>query len=94
MQGGGLPLCLLAIALAVVWTNIWNFMDGIDGIAASQAAIWGGALAAFAGAGPLYEELQLSTPRREMSGHRRGVPRFRPRFFPNAGPISPRARCA
>lgn len=30
---------LSALALALVLVNVWNFMDGIDGIAASQAAI-------------------------------------------------------
>jgi len=53
IQGGSLPMCAFAFALALVWTNIWNFMDGIDGIAASQAAIWGGALALMAPAEPL-----------------------------------------
>ncbi len=34
------PMLFLAvIAMAVVLINVWNFMDGIDGIAASQAAI-------------------------------------------------------
>lgn len=28
-----------AFALAMVLTNVWNFMDGIDGLAASQAAL-------------------------------------------------------
>lgn len=30
-------LCLMAAVAALVLVNIWNFMDGIDGIAASQA---------------------------------------------------------
>jgi Fuc2NAc and GlcNAc transferase len=37
-------------ALGIAWTlNLFNFMDGIDGIAASEAAfvVWGGALLAF-----------------------------------------------
>jgi UDP-N-acetylmuramyl pentapeptide phosphotransferase/UDP-N-acetylglucosamine-1-phosphate transferase len=44
------PLFLLALPLAflyvVVVTNVYNFMDGIDGLAASQAVIAGAALAA------------------------------------------------
>jgi UDP-N-acetylmuramyl pentapeptide phosphotransferase/UDP-N-acetylglucosamine-1-phosphate transferase len=41
-------LALLAFGLALVLTNIWNFMDGIDGIAATQAILVAGAVA-FAG---------------------------------------------
>jgi UDP-N-acetylmuramyl pentapeptide phosphotransferase/UDP-N-acetylglucosamine-1-phosphate transferase len=41
---------LLAVPLAFIWiavlTNVYNFMDGIDGLAASQAIIAGLALAA------------------------------------------------
>ena len=36
---GQLPAALIAFALAMVLVNIWNFMDGIDGIAAMQALI-------------------------------------------------------
>ncbi|AXK71714.1 lipopolysaccharide biosynthesis protein [Lysobacter sp. TY2-98] len=32
-------LFALTLGLAVVLVNVWNFMDGIDGIAASQAAL-------------------------------------------------------
>ena len=32
--------------------NVWNFMDGIDGLAASQAAIAAAGLALVLGAGP------------------------------------------
>lgn len=32
-------LALAAFALALVLVNVWNFMDGIDGLAASQALI-------------------------------------------------------
>lgn len=36
----GDPLtALVAFALSVGLTNVWNFMDGIDGLAASQAAL-------------------------------------------------------
>lgn len=43
----GAPLWLLALALLapLVLTNVWNFMDGIDGLATSQAAIAGLAFA-------------------------------------------------
>lgn len=38
-------LSLLAVLAALALTNIWNFMDGINGIAASQALLLGIALA-------------------------------------------------
>lgn len=38
-------LSVLAVALVLVLTNVWNFMDGINGIAASQALLLGLALA-------------------------------------------------
>jgi UDP-N-acetylmuramyl pentapeptide phosphotransferase/UDP-N-acetylglucosamine-1-phosphate transferase len=41
-------VALVAFGLALVLTNIWNFMDGIDGIAATQAILVAGAVA-FAG---------------------------------------------
>lgn len=37
--GAGPWPALSALALALVLVNVWNFMDGIDGIATSQAAI-------------------------------------------------------
>lgn len=40
-----------AFVLAIGLTNVWNFMDGIDGLAASQCALVAGAAAAFL-AGP------------------------------------------
>lgn len=46
---GDLPLALAAFVAAMVLTNIWNFMDGINGIAASQAALVGGGLMAAVG---------------------------------------------
>lgn len=39
MQGGSWLAAVLAWGLAVSMTNIWNFMDGINGLAASQAAL-------------------------------------------------------
>ncbi len=37
-------LSLLALVLVLVLTNVWNFMDGINGMAASQALLLGLAL--------------------------------------------------
>src|SRR5690606_23140662 len=37
----------------LVLVNIWNFMDGIDGIAAGQALVVAGAWALLAGQGPV-----------------------------------------
>ena len=39
--------------LALVLVNVWNFMDGIDGLAGSQALVAAAAYALFAGAGPV-----------------------------------------
>lgn len=39
LQGASAWHCLAAAALALVLVNAWNFMDGIDGLAASQAAL-------------------------------------------------------
>lgn len=44
---GDLRWTLAAFALSIVLTNVWNFMDGIDGLAASQAALAAGATAVF-----------------------------------------------
>lgn len=43
--GGQLASALFAFVLAMVLVNIWNFMDGIDGIAALQALVVAGACA-------------------------------------------------
>lgn len=37
--GAGIAVTLLAFAAVPVLVNVWNFMDGIDGLAASQAAL-------------------------------------------------------
>lgn len=42
---GDLWLALFAVVLVLVLTNVWNFMDGINGLAASQALLLGLALA-------------------------------------------------
>ncbi len=39
MASGNVWLGLLALALAMILTNVWNFMDGINGLAASQALL-------------------------------------------------------
>ncbi|MEO6102350.1 MAG: lipopolysaccharide biosynthesis protein, partial [Pseudoxanthomonas sp.] len=43
---------IFAFVLIVVMVNVWNFMDGINGLAASQAAIAAVGLALVLGAGP------------------------------------------
>lgn len=52
MQGAGPPGMALAFALAVGLVNVWNFMDGVDGLAASQGLLCAAALLALA-AGPV-----------------------------------------
>ncbi len=47
-HSGNVWASLLAFALALVLTNIWNFMDGINGIAATQAVLVALALALMA----------------------------------------------
>ena len=39
MATGSAWLAVAACVLAMVLTNVWNFMDGIDGLAASQAVL-------------------------------------------------------
>jgi UDP-N-acetylmuramyl pentapeptide phosphotransferase/UDP-N-acetylglucosamine-1-phosphate transferase len=46
---GNLFLALVAFATVMVLTNVWNFMDGINGIAASQAALVAAGLSVVAG---------------------------------------------
>lgn len=38
-------LAVIALAAAMILTNVWNFMDGINGLAATQAAIVSAAIA-------------------------------------------------
>jgi UDP-N-acetylmuramyl pentapeptide phosphotransferase/UDP-N-acetylglucosamine-1-phosphate transferase len=47
--GGQFALALFAFVLAMVLVNIWNFMDGIDGIAVLQALVVAGVCALLAG---------------------------------------------
>lgn len=51
LSWGQVLLAAAAFALALVLTNVWNFMDGIDGIASSQAALVA-AVVAWAAPGP------------------------------------------
>lgn len=39
LQGAGLPAVLAALVLVPVLVNAWNFMDGIDALAVSQALL-------------------------------------------------------
>lgn len=52
-QGGGGLLAAAAFCIALVLVNVWNFMDGIDGLAASQAILVASGYAAYAGFGPI-----------------------------------------
>ncbi|GHB94620.1 MraY family glycosyltransferase [Thermomonas carbonis] len=45
LQDAGVPALLAALVLVPVLVNAWNFMDGIDGLAASQALLCGVGLA-------------------------------------------------
>jgi UDP-N-acetylmuramyl pentapeptide phosphotransferase/UDP-N-acetylglucosamine-1-phosphate transferase len=53
MAGSGLLAASLAFVLVLSLVNIWNFMDGIDGLAASQAGLAALGYALFAGSGPV-----------------------------------------
>ena len=46
---GDLPAAIIAFVAVMLLTNIWNFMDGINGIAASQAALVAAGLALLLG---------------------------------------------
>ena len=47
-SGAGVGVTLLALGAVPVLVNVWNFMDGIDGLAASQAALAASAYALLA----------------------------------------------
>jgi UDP-N-acetylmuramyl pentapeptide phosphotransferase/UDP-N-acetylglucosamine-1-phosphate transferase len=51
--GAGPGVAAAGFVLALALVNVWNFMDGIDGLAASQALVAAVAYALFAGAGPV-----------------------------------------
>lgn len=58
--GGDWAVALVAFAACVSLTNVWNFMDGINGLAASQAAIAAFAFAALAADGRALVPLALA----------------------------------
>ena len=45
LQGAGLPAVVASLVLVPILVNAWNFMDGIDGLAASQTLLCAIALA-------------------------------------------------
>lgn len=53
LHGAGLdvPTCVVLGVTAVVLVNVWNFMDGINGLAASQAALVAATAAVLVGPG-------------------------------------------
>lgn len=59
-DGAGPAWTLVAFALCVGLVNVWNFMDGINGLAASQAALAALALACWLPAGPATAALLLA----------------------------------
>ena len=59
-EGGSVAGSLIGFVAAMVLVNVWNFMDGIDGIATTQAILAGIAYAVFAwGAPPAWLALGL-----------------------------------
>ena len=50
---GAVMPALVAFVLVMVLVNVWNFMDGIDGLATSQAALVAGGLALALGSGSM-----------------------------------------
>lgn len=49
LSGSGGTVAIAVFALSLVLINVWNFMDGIDGLATSQAALVAAAFAWLAG---------------------------------------------
>lgn len=49
LGGAGSVICMMGFALAMVLINVWNFMDGINGLATSQALLCGMTLALLPG---------------------------------------------
>ena len=61
LSGRSVPVALLAGGSALVLVNVWNFMDGIDGIAGTQAVLVFAFLGATAGGGlPVHLGLAFS----------------------------------
>ncbi len=53
VAGAGSVSALLGFIAALALVNVWNFMDGIDGIATTQALLVAAAIAVAVGAGPV-----------------------------------------
>ena len=60
LSGASGDIALIALFSALVLTNVWNFMDGIDGIAASQAILVTSALIVLSGGSVLAIHLGLA----------------------------------
>lgn len=54
LEGGAREDMATAFVAAVVLANVWNFMDGIDGIATTQAIVVAAGYALFVGQGPVF----------------------------------------
>lgn len=78
VDGHGLLVAAIAFVAVLVLVNVWNFMDGINGLAASQAAIAAAGYALLAGAGSPSGALGLALA---LAGACCG---FLPFNFPNA----------
>ncbi len=50
-EGGDLPAVAIAFVASMVLVNVWNFMDGIDGLATSQALLVAAGYGLLAGSG-------------------------------------------
>jgi UDP-N-acetylmuramyl pentapeptide phosphotransferase/UDP-N-acetylglucosamine-1-phosphate transferase len=50
-ESGGLAVPAIAFLVAMVLVNVWNFMDGIDGLAATQAMLVAAGFGLLAGSG-------------------------------------------
>lgn len=60
LSGRGGAVALGGFVAAIVLVNVWNFMDGIDGLAASQAALAAAGLSVLAGQDALLVHLGLA----------------------------------
>ena len=60
LSGRGGAAALAGFAAALVLVNVWNFMDGIDGLAASQGALAAAGLSLLAGMDALLVHLGLA----------------------------------
>ena len=60
LQAGDLRVAVLAFVATVALVNVWNFMDGIDGLAATQAIVVAVVPAAIAGGAGLALGLALA----------------------------------